>query len=338
LHFLEMELGTNRTTAVREKLISYDRWAKAESGEYLKTNFDRQCEQRPQHANFRLLLVACLSIMAVSDVFGSGEETFGNKPFPESNFGDWPNVMPVVNDTHRVYHSWVNGNENFYFRGDTDALNIALKSFAQVKAEKLTVILRPAPGRVSSFNEEQKFVFNWQLHLLGGIAKHMSTRDQGSNVWDPNPEFIIYVGGDIVLDRIEIPENVDVLQLADLKARYEKSLKSTHTDVRGWTCGQIAALDQYDAASMQKIAAMLDDDDDWVKLNAAGSLSVFSAHASEVEKALRNVETDDVQLKARIESTLNALQESVASKEEHDSHDAMLSDIAKFISAHRNGK
>ena len=286
---------------------------------------------------FRLLLVLFLSIVAGTKVFGLGEETFGNKPFSESNFGDWPNVMPVVNDTHRVYHSWVNGNENFYLRGNTDALNIALKSFAQVKAEKLTVILRPAPGRVSSFNEEQKFVFNWQLHLLGGIAKHMSTRDQGSNVWDPNPEFIIYVGGDIVLDKIEIPENVDVLQLADLKARYEKSLKSTHTDVRGWTCGQIAALDQYDAASVQKIAAMLNDDEDWVKLNAAGALSVFSAHASEAEKALRNVETDDVKLKERIESTLKTLHESVSSKEERDSHAEMLSGIAKFTLAHRHG-
>ena len=287
---------------------------------------------------FRLLLVLFLSIVAGTKVFGLGEETFGNKPFPESNFGDWPNVMPVINDTHRVYHSWVNGNENFYLRGNTDALNIALKNFAQVKAEKLTVILRPAPGRVSSFNEEQKFDFNWQLHLLGGIAKHMSTRDQGSNVWDPNPEFIIYVGGDIVLDKIEIPENLDVLQLADLKARDEKSLKSTHTDVRGRTCGQIAALDQYDAASVQKIAAMLNDDEDWVKLNAADALSVFSAHASEAEKALRNVETDDVKLKERIESTLKTLQESVASNEERDSHAEMLSGIARFTSAHRSGK
>ena len=187
----------------------------------------------------RLLLVLALSIVTATEVFGLGEETFGNKQFSKANFSDWPNVMPVVNDTHRVYHSWVNGNENFYFQGNTEALNLALKSFALVTAEKRTVILRPAPGRVSSFNGEQKFVFNWQLHLLGGIAKHMSTRDQGSNVWDPNPELTIYVGGDIVLNMIEIPQNVDVLQLADLKARYEKSLKSTHQDVRGWTCGNI---------------------------------------------------------------------------------------------------
>jgi hypothetical protein len=130
----------------------------------------------------RLLLVLTLSIVSGTEVFGLGEETFGNKPFSEINFTDWPNVMPVVNDAHRVYHSWVNGDENFYFQGDTAALNLALKSFAQVKAEKRSVILRPAPGRGSSFNGEQSFVFNWQLHLLGGIAKHMSTRDQGNTL------------------------------------------------------------------------------------------------------------------------------------------------------------
>ncbi len=286
---------------------------------------------------FRLMLILSLSILTTADAFALGMETFGNQPLSENNFSDWPNVIPVINDTHRVYHSWVNGNENFYFQGNTEALNHALKSFAQVKAEKRLVILRPAPGRVSSFDGEKKFVFNWQLHLLGGIAKHMSTRDQGSNVWDPNPEFTIHVGGDIVLDMIEIPENVEVLQLSDLKARYEKSLKSTHQDVRGWTCGAIAALDPYDKASMQKIAEMLNDESDWVKLNAAGALRVFTAHASEAETSLRSVQTDDSQLKERIESTVKHLQEAKNSSEERDAHAKILADISKFIETRRDG-
>lgn len=286
----------------------------------------------------RLLLVLTSSILTTSDALGLGMETFGNEPFSEANFSDWPNVMPVVNDTHRVYQSWVNGNENFYFQGSTEALNLALKSFAQIKAEKRTVILRPAPGRVGSLDGNKKFIFGWQLHLLGGGAKHMSTRDQGSNVWDPNPELTIYVGGDIVLAMIEIPENVDVLQLADLKARYKKSLKSTHQDVRGWTCGNIAALDPYDAASMQTIGTMLDDDSDWVRLNAAGALSVFSSHAGEAEKILRTVQTDDVKLKERIASTVKQLQESQPSNEERDAHASMLLDIGKFIESIRGSK
>lgn len=287
---------------------------------------------------YRLLLILTLSIFTGTDVFGVGIETFGNKPLFENNFSDWPNAMPVINDTHRVYHRWVNGDENFHFRGNTEALNLALKSFAQVKAEKRLVILRPAPGRVSSFGGEQKFVFNWQLHLLGGIAEHMSRLDQGGNVWDPNPELIIYVGGDIILDRIEIPKSVEVLQLADLKARYEKSLRSTDETVRGWTCGRIASLDPYDATSMQKIAEMLNDESDWVKLNAASALRGFTIHAVEAERLLRLVETENVKLKDRVESTVKKLQETKTSTEERDAHAKILSEIATFIEARHDSK
>jgi len=52
-----------------------------------------------------------------------GEEHFGNAALNEANFQDWPGIMPLVNHPSRVYHSWVNGNEHFYYRGDTPALN-----------------------------------------------------------------------------------------------------------------------------------------------------------------------------------------------------------------------
>ena len=70
----------------------------------------------------------------------------------------------------------------------------------------------------------------------------------------------------------------------------------------------------------------------------AGALSVFSAHAGDAEKALRSVQTDDVKLKERIESTVKTLQEAAPSSEERDSHASMLADIAKFVDACRDGK
>ena len=70
----------------------------------------------------------------------------------------------------------MNGNEHFYFAGDTAALNAALKKFASIKADRLTVVLRPGPGKTNSFKKEQSLAFNWNLHLLGGIARHMSKR------------------------------------------------------------------------------------------------------------------------------------------------------------------
>ncbi len=137
---------------------------------------------------------------------------------------------------------------------------------------------------------------------------------------------------------IEIPENIDLLQLADLKARYETGLQSTDQTVRGWTCGKIASLDPYDNASMLEIADMLNDESDWVKLNAVGALRVFTAHASEAEKTRRSVQTDDVKLQERIESTVKNLQEAKTSSEERDAHAKILSDIAKFVDTRRDSK
>lgn|GEM_PF-2176395 len=70
----------------------------------------------------------------------------------------------------------------------------------------------------------------------------------------------------------------------------------------------------------------------------AGAMGVFFAHVGDAEKALRLVQTDDVKLKERIESTVDTLQESRPSSEERNSHVSMLADIAKFVDARRDGK
>jgi hypothetical protein len=133
----------------------------------------------------RLVAAIVLVLFTVSNAWSFGLESFGNDPLSAANFADWPNVTPVVNDAHRVYHSWVNGNEDFYFVGDSVALNAALKNFAAVKADRLTIVLRPGPGSGNSFNNKKSFTFNWNLHLLGGISRMMAKEELGSNIWDP---------------------------------------------------------------------------------------------------------------------------------------------------------
>ena len=184
--------------------------------------------------------------------------------------------MPVVNDVHRVYHSWVNGNEHFYFAGDTVALNAAIKNFAAIKADRVTIVLHPCPGKANSFNNKQSFAFNWSLHLLGGISRIMAKQDLGSNIWDPSPNLHVYVGDAIKLDQIEISKVVELLEISDLQKRYAKCLNSKDSTVAGWSCGHIAELDPYNAESMRQIATKLDDDD-WVKLNAVDLRSIYAA-------------------------------------------------------------
>src|SRR5262245_37398596 len=106
----------------------------------------------------RAFLTISLLIVA-SRAWSMGFEGFGNDPVEGSNYIEWPNVLPLVNDPHRVYFSWVNGNEHFYYAGDSAALNAALKSFAAIQAKKRTVVLRPAPGKGSSLKRDRDFEF-----------------------------------------------------------------------------------------------------------------------------------------------------------------------------------
>ena len=177
---------------------------------------------------------------------------------------------------------------------------------------------------------------NWNLHLLGGIAKHMSTRELGSNVWDPNPYLNVYVGGTIKLDAIKIPQGVAVLEIADLQKRYAKSLTSSDQTVRGWSCGEIAQLDPYDAESMRKIAAKLDDQVDWVKLNAAGALSYFTSTADEVVEKLRAVKTNDEQLQKRIATSIETLRKVQPKETARKEYQQLLTSIHALIISRRN--
>ena len=72
-----------------------------------------------------------------------GEETIGNEPFHDANFKDWPNIMPVINNKSRVYHTWVNGDERFYFDLDPEQLNELLIDFAKLKRRKGSLDFAP---------------------------------------------------------------------------------------------------------------------------------------------------------------------------------------------------
>jgi hypothetical protein len=291
-----------------------------------------------RNSMLRSITAVGVLLLAASNVWGLGQEHVGNEPLADANYTNWPNVMPVINDTHRVYHRWVNGNEHFFFKGDTLALNTVLKKFAAIEADRLTVVLRPAPGKTSSFLKDRTFTFNWNLHLLGGIAKHMSTLEFGSNIWDPNPYLHVYVGDAIKLDEIEIPEGVKVLEIANLQIRYAKCLASSNQTVRGWSCGEIARLDPYDSDAMRKIAARLDDQVDWVKLNAAGALSQFTSTAEEVIEKLQAVRTDDKQLQERITTSIESLRKVQPNQTARKEYQQLLASIHAFVVSRRKAR
>ena len=217
--------------------------------------------------------------------FGAGTEDVGNAPLSEANYRVWKGIMPVINDTSRVYHTWVNGNEHFYYRGDDTALDAALLRFAATEAPIRELIIRPGPGKTRTFDGTE-IEYDWLLHIQGGISKH---EEKGTNVWDKHPTMTVFVGGGkIELDRIEVPTGLVILELADLRARYLDGLKSEDSAVRGYAAYFLARIGPHNRKDVHALAKLLDDEDDWVRLMAAGALGRFGECAEPIVPVLRN--------------------------------------------------
>jgi hypothetical protein len=265
--------------------------------------------------------------------WGLGEEQVGNAPLNEANYTAWKGLVDVVNDPARVYYSWVNGNENFHFAGDTEKLNAALKKFAAAEVEVKEVVLKPAPGETTSFHGE-RHAFNWHLQIFGGIAAHMTTRDQGDQVWNKHPRLTVYVGGPIDLAKIEVPKEVKLVSIDELSARARKGITSTHQDVRGWSAGVIAHHDSFSAENLAAIEKLLADDKDWVRLNAAGAIVLFGAKAKPALPALKAcLERKDEGLKTRAAESIEKIEAAQPDPEREREHAAAVAKIKAFVEA-----
>jgi len=121
----------------------------------------------------RMAFVALVSVMPAK-VGALGTETLGNAPVVKQP--DWAEgVVDVVNLKSRVYSQWVNGNENFFYRGDSQAANEAIRHYALIKDDVRELILLPGSGRALTF-DRKPVDFDWQLQVPSGIYRAVSKR------------------------------------------------------------------------------------------------------------------------------------------------------------------
>jgi len=285
----------------------------------------------------RAVVLALAVAACCRGAWALGTEDFGNAPIHDGNYAGWPGIMPALNHPSRVYHFWVNGNEGFFYKGDTAALNDTLAKFAAVDPANREVVLRPGPGVTHSFNRERTIPYTWSLSLIGGIAAHLSTRELGEKVWPTHPVLTVHVGGDIDLEKIEIPKGLRVVSVTDVKRRTREGLKSTDKTVRGWGTGVLASLDPYDAESRDAIAAMLKDPDNWVRLNAAGALAHMGKSAEPALPALRGaLPTEDKALDERVRETIQTIEKAESRAGAEKEHREIQARIDRFV-ARRKG-
>lgn len=163
------------------------------------------------------VVTVILGHLLTPKAFGMGTETWGNEPLNEKNYTEWKGIMPLVNDKARVYEIWVNGDERFLYKGNTKELNAALANFAKVEVKNHVVVLRAGPGVGHSFHNAE-IPYNWELHVVGGIARMRANDNIEDLQWQKDPVLTIYVAGDIDLDQPEIPEKVTLRGAPDKNA------------------------------------------------------------------------------------------------------------------------
>jgi hypothetical protein len=282
-----------------------------------------------------MALAAYVSLGLVpSQARGLGTETIGNEPLSEANYTEWKEIMPVINDKARVYSSWVNGNEHFFYKGTTNELNIALANFAKIEVKTHEVVLRPAPGVAHTFDRKE-IPCNWQLHIHGGISKHLLTLDKGDEVWNKDPRLTIYVGGDIDLAKLEVPKGVTLIPALSKRVAAGIAASKDKT-VRGWGCGELTSLDRFSEGTMQAVAKMLDDPDSWVRLNAAGSLPLYGKKAAAHLPALREcLVSDDQGLKTRAQGAIVEIEQAEDKSQEEKEFTAAQKKIAEFLAGRK---
>lgn len=122
----------------------------------------------------RKRLAIAVLVLAPNLAFALAQERFGNAPVGKQP--EWADgVVDVVNLKSRVYSYWVNGNENFFYSGNSGALNEALRKFAAVKDDERMLILLPGPGQRQSFSKKQ-VNYEWNLHVPSGIYRAIAKR------------------------------------------------------------------------------------------------------------------------------------------------------------------
>ena len=280
-----------------------------------------------------LLSVAILMCSIARQAHGAAEQHFGNRPLNWRNYQQWKGIMPVINHESRVYHTWVNGNEHFYYQCSINTLNDILQKFAPLSVDVREVVLRPGPKKVMTFNKEYQIAYNCLLHIQGGISRH---EEEDTNVFDKYPTMTVFVDdSNIVLEQIKIPADVTLIELADLRGRYLKGLKSKDNSVRGYAAFFLAEVDVYNESDVLAIATLLDQEDMWVRLMAANSLSRFGRKAAPVLPALKKgLQDSNERIRNRFQETIDKIETAKDTREAEQKHNRILKRISQFLKSH----
>jgi len=253
----------------------------------------------------RLFGMVCVLLGLCAATWPMGMEDFGNREqLWQENYPDYKGIVPVLSNKGRVYHYWCNGGEGFYFRGDTAALNEALRQWSAVEMPEHRVAFLPDKGMTRSFHG-RRIGYDWHVGIQDGLAGAMLDHSK------PHlPVMYVHLGGGHVnIEEVCIPAGIQVEDIWDLHARYREGLSHPNeyecTDAMSGLAG-LGPLEESDVAAIGDI--LLHHGNQWVRACAASSLGHCGINAksalADLKKAL---EDPDSQVKEAAKGAIDKI-------------------------------
>lgn len=231
-------------------------------------------------------LVAVLVLLALAgSALAIATEHFDNHPIKAQEWNFREDVVAVANLPSRHYWVEINGDPTFLFRGDTDALNVALKRFAEVAGEK-EIVLVPGPAEAKTLMGKP-LECDWKLHAPAGLYA-ATLKEKGTHVTDHSPVLTVFVRRDVTLKQIALPAGVPVIGVGELLQRNRDGLKSPDPMIHGLAAGNLGALAAYaDDVVPTLIEQCKPGQHEYVRRSAAGALFRLGRQAAPALEVLK---------------------------------------------------
>ena len=154
------------------------------------------------------LCAVCLTLTATAaPALGLGADHPNDQPVQHK---EWPEgLAEIINAYPRVCGFFINANDWFYYKGDTKVFNAVLVGYATLKDTPLRLVLHP--GRClgkAPWDKGTGTPCEWSIAIIrrGWGAPQPKAGETGNYVVTLD----LWLGGDVALDDIDVPLNVDV--------------------------------------------------------------------------------------------------------------------------------
>lgn len=166
-------------------------------------------------------IIAGALLLGVRDCSALGADHPNDRPVTGST--NWPaGLKKLVNTTNRVHGFFVNAEDVFFFTGTASEFTTFLQAYSQLEdVEPRRLILHDGRGEAKSPWEKSGRPCDWKLNVCPKGWRNVGTLSkQGTNSVAMlqqaarEPGYIVeihfWTGGNIALEHVAIPKNVEV--------------------------------------------------------------------------------------------------------------------------------